>query len=258
MHCFIPAPLPRRLLVDTCMGSVAFIAASTPATLQRGRWRPIPRGPTPSAQPPRPPPPAEATTLPPPPAPPARAQAIAAITTLNGADLGGRRVLVREDREDRDVKQADGAATTRPARVPRERAPRPERPERVENSSGLQVGGRRGAGGVGGATLGGRGHRGARARPGSCTLLELVMLGAVPGPQTGPGGELVLRAPRLLAPDVACARGHPWCPADCCARHPLELHLEGAEGHVCRDRQHRARRRGVRRGRTQQGGCWCG
>lgn len=39
-------------------------------------------------------------------APPA--QALTAINTLNGSDLGGRRVLVREDREDRDVKAATG------------------------------------------------------------------------------------------------------------------------------------------------------
>ncbi|KAF8065826.1 haloacid dehalogenase-like protein [Scenedesmus sp. PABB004] len=32
-------------------------------------------------------------------------EAIAAVNTLNGADLGGRRIAVREDREDRDVKQ---------------------------------------------------------------------------------------------------------------------------------------------------------
>lgn len=32
-------------------------------------------------------------------------QAIAAVQTLNGAELGGRRISVREDREDRDVKQ---------------------------------------------------------------------------------------------------------------------------------------------------------
>lgn len=32
-------------------------------------------------------------------------EAIAAVNQLNGADLGGRRISVREDREDRDVKQ---------------------------------------------------------------------------------------------------------------------------------------------------------
>lgn len=31
-------------------------------------------------------------------------QAVAAVNTLNGTDLGGRNMLVREDREDRDVK----------------------------------------------------------------------------------------------------------------------------------------------------------
>ncbi|GLC43314.1 hypothetical protein PLESTB_001341400 [Pleodorina starrii] len=37
-------------------------------------------------------------------------EALHAIQNLNGAELGGRRILVREDREDRDIKQADGAA----------------------------------------------------------------------------------------------------------------------------------------------------
>lgn len=37
-------------------------------------------------------------------------QALHAIQSLNGAELGGRRILVREDREDRDIKQADGVA----------------------------------------------------------------------------------------------------------------------------------------------------
>lgn len=32
-------------------------------------------------------------------------EALAAINTLNGVELGGRTILVREDREDRDVKQ---------------------------------------------------------------------------------------------------------------------------------------------------------
>lgn len=35
---------------------------------------------------------------------PGRAQAVLAVNTLNGTDLGGRNMLVREDREDRDVK----------------------------------------------------------------------------------------------------------------------------------------------------------
>lgn len=32
-------------------------------------------------------------------------EALSAINSLNGVDLGGRNILVREDREDRDVKQ---------------------------------------------------------------------------------------------------------------------------------------------------------
>jgi RNA recognition motif-containing protein len=76
-------------------------------------------------------------------------EAITAITMLNGADMLGRSILVREDREDRDLKGADGA--------PRVRAPRPPRPAggrsgpagsqgggagrsvRAEASSGFQV-----------------------------------------------------------------------------------------------------------------------
>ena len=83
-----------------------------------------------------------------------------AISTLNGVDLGGRRILVREDREDRDVKQApapgEEGAAPRPARGAgrggrggrgegrgrgrgegRGRGPPPEK---VGESSGLQVG----------------------------------------------------------------------------------------------------------------------
>lgn len=53
------------------------------------------------------------------PQPLALPQAIAAVNTLNGAELGGRRISVREDREDRDVKQAageNGAPVERPHR----------------------------------------------------------------------------------------------------------------------------------------------
>ena len=32
-------------------------------------------------------------------------EALTAINTLNGVEMGGRTILVREDREDRDVKQ---------------------------------------------------------------------------------------------------------------------------------------------------------
>jgi RNA recognition motif-containing protein len=70
-------------------------------------------------------------------------QAIAAVNTLNGADLGGRRISVREDREDRDVKQAVG-----------ENGERPERPPRVP----------RGGGRAGGVAERGRG-RGRGPRP---------------------------------------------------------------------------------------------
>uniref|UniRef100_A0A7S3VV90 RRM domain-containing protein n=1 Tax=Dunaliella tertiolecta TaxID=3047 RepID=A0A7S3VV90_DUNTE len=79
-------------------------------------------------------------------------EAIAAITTLNGAELGGRRVLVREDREDRDVKQSEGAASQARVRAPR--------------------------GGRGGAAAGGRGGGGGRAeRPEASSGLQLVVRG---------------------------------------------------------------------------------
>ena len=54
-------------------------------------------------------------------------QAVQAVNTLNGTELGGRKLLVREDREDRDVKQynrdngLEGAGDTRPPRPRRER-----------------------------------------------------------------------------------------------------------------------------------------
>lgn len=78
-------------------------------------------------------------------------QAAAAIQQLNGTDLAGRKLLVREDREDRDVRAARGEngegeggerppRRERPPREPRApRAPRPPREERPEASSGLQV-----------------------------------------------------------------------------------------------------------------------
>ena len=71
-------------------------------------------------------------------------QAIAAVNQLNGADLGGRRISVREDREDRDVKQftegeeGGGSAPRRGGggRRGRGRGPRPP----VEGEpSGFQV-----------------------------------------------------------------------------------------------------------------------
>lgn len=79
-------------------------------------------------------------------------QAVEAVKTLNGQELAGRKLLVREDREDRDVKQynkENGIEGTSPARPPR-RTRRPpaatvtaaagpsERTEATK-SSGLQV-----------------------------------------------------------------------------------------------------------------------
>ncbi|PNH10657.1 hypothetical protein TSOC_002591 [Tetrabaena socialis] len=67
-------------------------------------------------------------------------EALHAIQTLNGAELGGRRILVREDREDRDVKQAEGASDA-------PRAPRPGRGAgRAATNGGRGAG--RGRGGV--------------------------------------------------------------------------------------------------------------
>lgn len=68
------------------------------------------------------------------------------MNTLNGTDLGGRRISVREDREDRDVKQfiegEEGA--TAPRRAPRGRGRgrggRGPRPPIEGEPSGFQVG----------------------------------------------------------------------------------------------------------------------
>lgn len=49
-------------------------------------------------------------------------EAVTAIQQLNGSDLGGRRILVREDREDRDVKVPGEPGAPREPRAPR--APR--------------------------------------------------------------------------------------------------------------------------------------
>ncbi|KAG2444760.1 hypothetical protein HXX76_001504 [Chlamydomonas incerta] len=88
-------------------------------------------------------------------------EALHAIQTLNGAELGGRRILVREDREDRDVKQADGA-TGAP-----ERAPRPARGA-----------GRGAANGGRGAGRGGRGAPGAAPEAtGESSGLQIVVQG---------------------------------------------------------------------------------
>lgn len=89
-------------------------------------------------------------------------QAVEAVKTLNGQELAGRKLLVREDREDRDVKQynkENGIDGTPPARPPR----RTRRPPAISSandnvdgtdleqtetskSSGLQVGLYEGAG----------------------------------------------------------------------------------------------------------------
>ncbi len=88
-----------------------------------------------------------------------------AIQTLNGADLGGRRILVREDREDRDIK-GDGANG-----APAPRAPRPERAERPAGGRGA---GGRGAGGP----AGGRGRgRGAPEQAGESSGLQVGRVG---------------------------------------------------------------------------------
>lgn len=78
-------------------------------------------------------------------------EAVEAVNSLNGTDLGGRKVLVREDREDRDVKEYNRENGVEP----RERPPRAPRapggggrgggrgrgppPPREGQSSGLQV-----------------------------------------------------------------------------------------------------------------------
>lgn len=93
-------------------------------------------------------------------------EALVAIQTLNGADMGGRRILVREDREDRDIK-GDGANG-----APAPRAPRPERAERPAGGRG--AGGR----GAGGPPAGGRGRgRGAPEQAGESSGLQIVVQG---------------------------------------------------------------------------------
>jgi RNA recognition motif-containing protein len=74
-------------------------------------------------------------------------EAIKAVNDLNGTDLGGRRIAVREDREDRDVKQyiegEGGENGTRPPRRGRGRGRgrgRSERPPIEGEPSGFQVG----------------------------------------------------------------------------------------------------------------------
>lgn len=63
-------------------------------------------------------------------------EAVAAINTLNATELGGRTILVREDREDRDVKQYNQDNGVEPA-------PRPPRaPRAMRAPSGPPAGGR--------------------------------------------------------------------------------------------------------------------
>ncbi|KAG1681128.1 hypothetical protein FOA52_015570 [Chlamydomonas sp. UWO 241] len=91
-------------------------------------------------------------------------EALDAINTQNGTDLGGRPILVREDREDRDVKQFSDEP--RPPREPR--APRAAR------------GGGRGDGGRGRGDGGGRGGRGNGPPPeqaGESSGLQIVVQG---------------------------------------------------------------------------------
>lgn len=69
-------------------------------------------------------------------------EALTAINTLNGTDLGGRNILVREDREDRDVKQYNEEnGITPPARPPAAARPPAEgaEGEQANESSGLQI-----------------------------------------------------------------------------------------------------------------------
>jgi RNA recognition motif-containing protein len=73
-------------------------------------------------------------------------EAIKAVNELNGTDLGGRRIAVREDREDRDVKQfiegEGGENGSRPPRRGRGRGRgrgRSERPPIEGEPSGFQV-----------------------------------------------------------------------------------------------------------------------
>lgn len=73
------------------------------------------------------------------------ASSAAAVNSLNGTELGGRRIAVREDREDRDVKQfVEGEEGAPPRRSTRGRGRGRGRGPRapVEGEpSGFQVGG---------------------------------------------------------------------------------------------------------------------
>lgn len=90
-------------------------------------------------------------------------EAEAAINTLNGIELDGRPILVREDREDRDLK---GPGEPREHREHREhREPREHRPPRE------------GRGGSRGGRGGGRGSRGPPERTGESSGLQVVVQG---------------------------------------------------------------------------------
>jgi len=82
-------------------------------------------------------------------------EAIAAVNTLNGSEIDGRKIMVREDREDRDVKApgggpaAGGRGEGRGGRGRGEgRGPRPDRADRPPRERG-EGGGGRGEGGRG-------------------------------------------------------------------------------------------------------------
>ncbi len=81
------------------------------------------------------------------------AQAATAINTLNGVEMSGRRLLVREDREDRDLKHVAGGDENGASPAPR--APRPPRAAGAPGGRGTAGG--RGAGGRGAGGRGGRG-----------------------------------------------------------------------------------------------------
>eukprot|EP00798_Chlamydomonas_sp_ICE-L_P029132 gene29131-32350_t len=86
-----------------------------------------------------------------------------AINTLNGFELDGRRILVREDREDRDIKPAGERAPRPPKadRAPREdRSPREDRPPREDRAPREPRAPRGGGRGGGGRDGGGRGDGG--------------------------------------------------------------------------------------------------
>jgi RNA recognition motif-containing protein len=90
-------------------------------------------------------------------------EAVNAINAMNGTDLGGRTILVREDREDRDVKLYNEENGIKP-----------------QPASSARGGGRGGGGGRG--TRGGRGGRGGRgseaaAPAGECSGTQVVVHG---------------------------------------------------------------------------------